>query len=158
MRWRLTSEPSAPGVSAGAGAPTPTHLLFPYRPSRRGDRALLAAAELADENGARLTVLAPVVHQEKGRRCCGLQGQRWIELLRESAADDLTRAQRLLGASRQASFASAEGEDFNDVVREFAREHRCDLTVMAPSVAGGLADRYRQRPLHQGLRVEALPR
>lgn len=157
MKRRLTPETNGPGVGTGVGAQTPTHVLFPYRPSDRSDRALLAAAELADENGARLTVLTPVVHQEKGRRCCGLQGQRWIELLRESAADDLTRAQRLLGVNRRASFASAEGEDFHDMVRKFAREHHCDLTVMAPSVVGGLADRYRQRPL-QGLRVEALPR
>lgn len=42
-------------------ARTPTHIPFPYRPSRRGNHALRAAAQLAQERGAPLTVLAPVV-------------------------------------------------------------------------------------------------
>lgn len=105
-----------------------------------------------------MTVLAPVINQEKGRRCCGLQGQRWMELLRESASDDLDRARRVLGPDPKANFAWAEGEDFRDVVRRFAREHRCDMTVMAPSIVGALASRRRQPTDGRALRVEALPR
>lgn len=154
---------TTPDMHLASGAPggdaeAPRHLLFPYRPSRRGDRALRAAAQLAEDSGARLTVLAPVINQEKGRRCCGLQGQRWIELLRASAADDLDRARRVLGPNPKATFAWAEGEDFRDVVKQFAREHRCDMTVMAPSIVGALASRRRQRLDVGGLRVEALPR
>ena len=105
-----------------------------------------------------MTVLAPVINQEKGRRCCGLQGERWMELLRQSAADDLDRARRVLGSNPKATFAWAEGEDFRDVFRQFAREHRCDMTVMAPSIVGALDSRRRQPTDVAGLRVEALPR
>ena len=157
MRRERVDTPDTGAHEASADS-APRHILFPYRPSRRGDRALRAAAELAEEAGAPLTVLAPVVNQEKGRRCCGLQGQRWMELLRESAADDLDRARRVLGPDVRATFAWAEGEDFRDIVRRFAREHRCDMTVMAPSIVGALAARRPPSADVRGLRVEALPR
>ena len=159
---RSKREHSTPDSHLASGAPggdaqAPRHVLFPYRPSRRGDRALRAAAQLAGDSGARLTVLAPVINQEKGRRCCGLQGHRWIELLRESAAEDLDRARRVLGPHSQATFAWAEGEDFREVVRRFAHENGCDMTAMAPSIVGALAGRRRQPTDISGLRVEALP-
>ena len=162
MRGKRANNPAdthlVPGASAGDGASAPRHILFPYRPSRRGDRALRAAAQLAHDSGARLTVLAAVINQEKGRRCCGLQGQRWVELLREAAADDLDRARRVLGPNPKATFAWAEGEVFRDIVRRFAREHGCDMTVMAPSIAGALAARSGQSRDVRGLKVQALPR
>ena len=133
----------------------PRHVLFPYRPSRRGDRALRAAAQLADDSGARLTVLAPVITQEKGRRCCGLQGQRWAELLRATAGDDLDRARSVLGPHPKATFACAEGDGFRNVVTRFAREHGCDLTVMTPSLLGSLVARGGQPLDARGLKVQA---
>jgi len=111
-------------------------VLFAYRPSRRADRALLAAADLADERGAHLTVLAPVIDSERGRRCCGLQGQRWTALLRESAADDLDHARRALaGRSTAVTYALADGSDFDDIVEDFARDHGCELTVASPEAS-----------------------
>lgn len=141
-RSKYGAEAASSQASTGdSPARTPTHILIPYRPSRRSDRAIRAAAELARESGAQLTVLAPVVSQEKGTRCCGIQGERWVQMLREAADDDLERARKALDGGSRAAFATAEGEAFHEVVKQFAREYGCDLTVMAPSVLGALARR-----------------
>jgi len=124
-----------------------THVLFPYHASRRGDRALRAAADLADRSGAKLTVLVPVIDTEGGRRCCGIQGQKWLSLLREVAANDLERAQAHLGTrSVGTRYEIAEGASFHKLLETYARAEGCDLTVVSLSVLGALV---RRRDLHQ---------
>lgn len=93
-------------------------------------------------------MLAPVVNQENGRRCCGIQDERWMDMVREAAAADLERARRALDGGSGATFVTAEGEAFRGVVKQFGREHGCDLTVMAPSVLGALARRRGKRALN----------
>ena len=84
-----------------------THVVAAFDGSDSARGALADAAAIAQEWGARLTVLA-LAPTERPARCCNLQTTSWNAEMRRLAAGDLRRARSLLDGV-DAEFVMREG-------------------------------------------------
>ena len=109
----------------------PKHVLVCYRASRRADAALLAAAKLAENANARLTVLLTTARPAKGPECCGINDGKWNELVGDALDDELSRAAEVVEAElpKLRSFGSKRRRS-PESVGDYARRKGCDLIVL----------------------------
>ena len=123
---------SVPAQPLGAGA-----LAYPYRGSRRAHAALSQAASVADGLGMELAVVVPLVlPSDGGRRCCGIQGPKWEQLLREAMDEEAEGARRVLREARvRHSVTVAEGDSVPRIVATFAAAGGRELAL--PNTASG---------------------
>ena len=131
-------------------------LAFIYKGSKRSDRLLLQAADLAAELGKDLTVVRPFVIPADGPGCCGLRGRRWREMLLEVAEEDAQRARQLLaGTDVPYSVAVVEGAAVPEIVAGFVAEGERELALPRSPVGTGLTRsdlrRVRRRTTHRSL-------
>lgn len=115
----------------------PEHILLCYRRCPAGDVALVRAAELATETGARLTVLVPLLEVDRSPRCCGIQGKQWRSLVRGALREELEHAAKVL-ADPGVELALGEGPTIAAAVAGYAERNGCDLVGLPD---GGLWSR-----------------
>jgi len=96
--------------------------------SPEADEAVIAAAELARRDHARLTVAA-VAELERPSIRCGMRTNTWNDVLRDAATADLERAARLLDCP--ADFTVLCGEPGQALV-DCATELGCDAIMLPP--------------------------
>ena len=102
------------------------HVLVVTDGSHQADRAVAAAAELARDHRARLT-LAAVVELEHPGRHCAYGSSEWNLVLRDAARSDLDRAWRLadMPAGREILYGKPV-----QAVADGARALGCDVIVI----------------------------
>ncbi len=106
------------------------HVLVLYRRSSKGEAALKAAAGLACESDARLTVLTFARTERANRRCCGVSATYWNAVICELADQDLRHAADIIGRTPRVEFAVTAGSSQSSVLAREAAERRCDLLVL----------------------------
>lgn len=115
-------------------------LAFIFKSSRRSDRLLVQAADLAAELGRDLAVVVPFVTPADGPGCCGLRGERWREMVREVAAEDAQRARGVLeDTAVPHSVTVVEGAEVPAIVATFVTEGERELALPRSAVGAGLA-------------------
>ena len=105
-------------------------VLVLYRQSSTGDAALEAAARLASESDARLTVLTFARTERAGRRCCGVSSAYWNGVICELAAQELRHAADMLAGAPRVEFAAIAGNSLSSALAREAAERGCDLFVL----------------------------
>lgn len=126
------------------------HILVVCEDTPDGDQALFAAAGLAQQMGAPLTVAAVAdINPRRRWRGCGATGAMIIERTeREDAATRLRRAGVLLTDQPEVQFVTAYGTRTTALI-ETAATYDCDLIV----VPAGHARRPRWLPPHDDARA-----
>ena len=123
-----------------AVAPRTAQLAFSYKSSRRSDRLLEQAADLAAKLGRDLAIVVPFVTPPDGPGCCGLRGQRWREMLREVAEENAQRARGVLeDTAVPHSITVVEGAAVPEIVATFVAEGERELVLPRSAGGAGLA-------------------
>jgi len=107
----------------------PGHLLAIYDGTAAADATLRAAAERADAEERRLTVLAIAVI-EAHRPCCHNGRGVWNAAMLDLAHEHLVRAREVLSGVDGARYALRRGTDQVAVAVDAARELGCDELVL----------------------------
>jgi hypothetical protein len=114
---------------------SPRHVIALCERSRQGDEAIRKAADIAALTGAKLTIVAAAVTERVDIGCCDLRSTYWNGVVKELAADDLLRAQRVLGPIRAASVRIVAGPSLSSALA--AEAERCGAdTIVLPAQRG----------------------
>jgi nucleotide-binding universal stress UspA family protein len=106
-----------------------------------GHDALRAAAALADERDALLTVVATAPTRGECRKCCGPYGEgQWSDLVTSEARAELLEAASALGSGVQADYTLARGRR-TQALLAWAEETHADVLIVVGRPPRGLSSR-----------------
>jgi hypothetical protein len=114
---------------------TPARIVVLYENSRRGTAALEQAVELAEREGALLTVVVVAVTEPEDARCCDTRAVYWNRIVHELATEDLGRARTLLRSDTAAEFKVVTARSIPTALAIEAQRSRAD-TLLVPSARG----------------------
>jgi len=108
------------------------HVLCPYRPGARGDRALRAATQLVARDDAKLSVVLMREASDAARACCGITPGHWERLLDDADREDARQAREIVNSELPlARVVVLRGASAPELICGYARDEHCDVIALA---------------------------
>jgi len=121
-------------------ATSTAELAFAYKSAKRSGPLLQQAAAMARSLSMELAVVVPFVVPADGPGCCGIRGQRWIDMLHEVAEEDADRARDLLDRTGVPySVTVVPGNSVPEIVESFTSDGDRQLALPQPASGTGFS-------------------